>query len=308
MEVIYKGKNFKSLDNLLQVLAECFFGALPANEYSFSFTRLHDFQISRAITHDLNRLAAHLAFGTLARHTASVVFSRLILSGRSYTETMLPLLRPPRLDLDELAKIQKRIAGLVKTKDGFSKLGRIAGCDMSFASGDIAYAACAVLDYQELNVLEKRVRKVKLKFPYIPTFLSFRELDGLLKVTAGVAADVFMVGAQGLAHPRRAGLACHIGVVLDRPTLGVAKSRLIGEAETPANRKGAYTLLKDGRDIVGAVVRTQLNSKPVYVSVGHKLALKTATKIALATSRGHRLPKPLLVAHRLATEAMHRSF
>jgi deoxyribonuclease V len=217
---------------------------------------------------------------------------------------MLPILRPPKLDLKELARIQNKIAENVKQRDGFRKLRRIAGCDVSFSQGDTAYSACAVLDYKSLKTLDQRVIKVKLRFPYIPTFLAFRELDGILNVVKGVNADVFMVGAQGLAHPRRAGLACHLGVVLNKPTLGVAKSKLYGEAQMPPNLKGAYTFLKDGDETIGAVLRTRQDGKPVYVSVGHKLSLKTALKITLDTTRDHRLPEPLRIAHELATEAM----
>jgi deoxyribonuclease V len=217
---------------------------------------------------------------------------------------MLPILRPPKLDLKELARIQSQIAKKVEQRDDFGKLERIAGCDISFARDDTAYAACAVLDYKSLEMLNHRTVKVKLRFPYIPTFLAFRELEGMLKTVKGVNADVFMVGAHGLAHPRRAGLACHLGAVINKPTLGVAKSKLCGEAQTPPNRKGAHTLLKDLTETIGAVLRTQPDAKPVYVSVGHKLSLKTAVKITLDTTRDHRLPEPLRVAHRLATEAM----
>jgi deoxyribonuclease V len=217
---------------------------------------------------------------------------------------MLPILRPPKLSLEELARVQERVARKVRQRDGFRKLERIAGCDISFVLGDKACAACAVLDYKSLETLDQKTVRVRLTFPYIPTFLAFRELEGMLKAVEGVNADVFMVGAHGVAHPRRAGLACHLGVVLDRPTLGVAKSRLCGEAPMPPNRRGARTLLKDGEEVIGAVLRTQPDLKPVYVSVGHKLSLETATKIALETARDHRLPEPLRVAHELATKAM----
>lgn len=208
------------------------------------------------------------------------------------------------MDLKELARIQNQIAKKVEQRDGFGKLERIAGCDISFAQDDTAYAACAVLDYKSLEMLNHRTVRVKLKFPYIPTFLAFRELEGMLKVVKGMNADVFMLGAHGLAHPRRAGLACHFGVVTGKPTLGVAKSKLCGEARMPPNQKGAHTLLKDGDETIGAVVRTQLNAKPVYVSVGQKLSLKTAIRITLDTTRDHRLPEPLRAAHELATRAM----
>lgn len=220
---------------------------------------------------------------------------------------MLPILRPPRFDLDELTRIQEQIAKRVDRRDRFKKLDKIAGCDISFARGNLAYAACAVLDYRSLEVLDRRAVKVGLRFPYIPTFLAFRELEGMLEAVKGLEADVYMVGAQGLAHPRRAGLACHLGVVLDRPALGVAKSRLCGEAPAPPKRKGAYTTLKDDGETLGAVLRTQPGAKPIYVSIGHKLSLKTAIKIALDTTRNHRLPEPLRAAHELATGAMRKS-
>jgi deoxyribonuclease V len=217
---------------------------------------------------------------------------------------MFPLLRPHRLDLDELVRIQHRVAELVRQEDGFQRLERIAGCDISFSRGDRACAACVVLDYRSLEPQEERVRSVKVRFPYIPTFLAFRELEGMLRVLRGTEADVYMVGAQGVAHPRRAGLASHLGVVLDRPTLGVAKSRLVGEADAPGESPGSYTWLRHEGEIVGAVLRTRRGAKPVYVSVGHRLTLETAVRITLETTRGHRLPEPLRRAHELATRAM----
>ena len=220
---------------------------------------------------------------------------------------MLPILRPPKFDLDELARLQERIAKRVIKKDRFKKLGTIAGCDISFTRGNFAFAACAVLDYKTLEALKQNVVGVRLRFPYIPTFLAFRELEGMLKAVEGLQADVYMVGAQGLAHPRRAGLACHLGIALNKPALGVAKSRLCGEAPMPPKRKCAHTILRDGKETLGAVLRTQPGKKPVYVSIGHKLSLKTAIKITLETAPKYRLPEPLRVAHELATKAIRSS-
>lgn len=200
--------------------------------------------------------------------------------------------------------MQERIAKRVITEDRIRKLETVAGCDISFARGDRAYAACTVLDYKNVNVLKQKTVAVKLRFPYIPTFLAFRELEGMLKAIRGLDADVYMVGAQGLAHPRRAGLACHLGVALNKPTLGVAKNRLCGSVGELGRERGAYSLLRDDREVIGAVLRTQPSGRPVYVSVGHKLSLKTAIKITLETTRGHRMPEPLRVAHELATRAM----
>jgi len=222
----------------------------------------------------------------------------------SYTDKMLPILSPPKLDLNELARTQEKIAKLVVQKDGFKKLEAIAGCDISFAEKDKACAACVVLSYGDLELLKKRVIKVKVSLPYIPTFLAFRELEGMLRVLRGVEADVYVVGAHGVAHPRRAGLASHLGVLLDRPTLGVAKSKLVGDAKEPAANRGSLSLLKDGEEVIGAAVRTKGGSRPVFVSVGHKLELKTAIRIALETTKSHLLPEPLQLAHELATRGM----
>lgn len=180
---------------------------------------------------------------------------------------MLPILKPPRVNLDELARSQENIARRVVQRDDFQKLETIAGCDISSERRGVAYAGCAVMDYNSLELLDHRVGKVKIKFPYIPSFLAFRELEGMLKVLKGVGADVYMVGSHGLAHPRRAGLACHLGVTLDKPTLGVAKSRLCGEAETPNDKRGSYSLLVDGGENIGAVLRTQTGVKPDRKSV-----------------------------------------
>lgn len=221
---------------------------------------------------------------------------------------MLRILKPPKLvDLDELIRVQERVAERVVPEDRWRKLERVAGCDISLARGDRAYASCAVLDRKSLRVLDQKVARVRLRFPYIPTFLALRELEGLLELTKNSRADVYMVGAHGLAHPRGAGLACHLGVVLGKPVLGVAKSKLCGEAEEPKNARNTYTLLRDDGRVIGAVVRTQTGVKPVYVSVGHMLSLKTAIRITLETARKYRLPEPLRIAHILATRAMRGS-
>ena len=221
---------------------------------------------------------------------------------------MLPILKPPKFDLNELARIQENIAKNVIRVDRLKKLETIAGCDLSFASGDEAYAACALLNYENLELIDKKVAKVKVKFPYIPTFLAFREVNPMLKVAKNIDADVFMIGAHGIAHPRRAGLASHFGVLINKPTVGVAKGRLFGVAEEPASKRGAYSLLKDGKEVIGAALRTQKDAKPVYVSIGHKLSLKAAIKITFETTRENRLPEPIRLAHELATRAMRDKF
>ena len=217
---------------------------------------------------------------------------------------MLPLLKPHgTVDLRQLMEIQRRVAERVLIKDEWKKLERIAGLDLAYAGKDCGYSSCVVLDLSSLEILEKRVKKVRIKFPYLPTFLAFRELEGMLEVAREVEADVYMVDGHGVAHPRRAGLASHLGVVLEKPTLGVAKSKLCGEGEEPPPQRGGYSLLREGGEVVGAAVRTKTGVKPVYVSVGHKLSLPTAIELTLRTSTSFRIPQPLRLAHFLATKS-----
>jgi len=200
-------------------------------------------------------------------------------------------------------RIQREVAKRISLKDEWQELKTIAGLDIGYVQEGRGYASCVILDIDTLKVVEEKVKAVKIRFPYIPTFLAFRELEGILALAREADVDVYMVGAHGFSHPRRAGLASHLGVILDRPTVGVAKSKLCGEAEEPPNAKGEYTLLKEKDEIIGAVVRTRPGAKPVYVSVGHKLSLETAIAITLRTTTTYRLPQPLRLAHQLATRA-----
>lgn len=217
---------------------------------------------------------------------------------------MLRILKPPTTNLDELSKIQEEVAEMVVKEDKIGELNTIAGCDLSFSEEDQAFAACVLLDYPSLEEIDRKTLEVNVDFPYIPTFLAFRELEPMLRVAKDMEADVYMVDAQGVAHPRRAGLASHLGVVMDRPTLGIAKSRLCGEAEDPKEEKGSYSILKDDGETVGATVRTKKGVNPIYVSIGHKISLERAIEITLNSSPKYKLPEPIRAAHKLATEAM----
>lgn len=220
---------------------------------------------------------------------------------------MLEILKPDKTNLDELSLIQKKIAKKVIKEDKTGKIRTIAGCDISFSKEDKAYAACVLLDYESLEEIDKRVEAVEVDFPYIPTFLAFRELEPMLRVVNEVEADLYMIDSQGLAHPRRAGLASHLGVIIDEPTIGVAKSRLCGEAEEPAPERGSYTFLKDDGEKIGAVVRTRTGVNPVYTSIGHKVSLKRAIEITIETAPRYKIPEPIRKAHKLATNAMRKS-
>jgi deoxyribonuclease V len=178
------------------------------------------------------------------------------------------------------------------------KIRTVAGVDVSYV-GNMGFGAVTVLDYESLELLETQVATCQVKIPYIPTLLSFREIPPAIAVIKKlkIQPDVFLVDAQGLAHPYRCGFASHLGLVLGKPTIGAAKSRLIG---TPAERDGE-TFLVDKGEIIGAVVTTKQGAKPIYVSIGHMVSLETAIKIVKHCARS-RIPEPLLQAHKLATK------
>ncbi len=220
---------------------------------------------------------------------------------------MLDILKAPTTDLDELIRIQKEVSSRVIRDDELEEPETIAGCDISFSEDDYAFASCVLFRYPELEQIESNTIKVEIDFPYIPTFLAFRELKPMLRAIKGIDSDVYMVDSQGLAHPRRAGLASHLGVIIDKPTIGVAKSRLCGEAEEPDSEKGSYSLLRDDGEVIGAVVRTRTNVKPVYVSIGHRVNLDRAIEITLESSPKYKIPEPIRAAHKLATERMKSS-
>jgi deoxyribonuclease V len=137
----------------------------------------------------------------------------------------------------------------------------------------------------------------------VPGLLSFREIPAVLEALAALACspDLLLADGQGLAHPRRFGLACHLGWLLDTPTIGVAKSRLLGEFTAPADRRGAWSPLLDRGDLVGAAVRTRRGVKPVFVSPGHRVDVATAVRLTLACTGRYRLPEPSRIAHQLAS-------
>ncbi len=183
-----------------------------------------------------------------------------------------------------------------------AKIRTVAGVDVSYI-GEFGVGAVAVLDYDSLERLESQVATCQVKFPYIPTLLSFREIPPTMAAIKKLKLqpDVFLVDAQGLAHPYRCGFASHLGLILCKPTVGAAKSRLIG---TPAEMDGE-NLLVDNGEIIGAVVTTQKNAKPIYVSIGHMVSLKTSIKIVKHCAK-NRIPEPLLQAHKLATNEKNR--
>lgn len=206
------------------------------------------------------------------------------------------------LSPQEAIKLQEELKEKIILKKGFSKIKRIAGADISFSKkSNRAYAAVIVFSFPELKILDEEYTIGNLSFPYIPGLLTFREGPLLIETfkKIKIEPDVIIFDGQGIAHPKRLGLATHMGILLDKPTIGCAKSKLIGTYQEPEREKGSYSLLKDDGEIIGAVLRTKEDVSPVFVSPGHKIDLKSSIEIVLECLRGYRLPEPTRQAHLL---------
>jgi deoxyribonuclease V len=197
--------------------------------------------------------------------------------------------------------LQDQLAWQVVRETQLGLVATVAGIDASFGGG-LARAAVAVLSYPGLQVIESAVAARPVTFPYVPGLLSFREgpavLDALDKLKS--PPDLLIFDGHGLAHPRRFGLACHLGLLVDIPAIGCAKSRLCGQYEEPGPHRGDTMPLIDKGEVVGAAVRTRAGVKPVFVSIGHRVDLPTSIHYVLACCRGYRLPETTRWAHRLA--------
>ncbi|MCX8207374.1 MAG: endonuclease V [Methanothrix sp.] len=200
---------------------------------------------------------------------------------------------------DVAANIQEMLSGGVRIQR-VDRVETVAGADVSF-SGSRAYAAAVLLDYQDMRLLDISFADMDVSYPYIPGLLTFREGPVILRALEGIDdADVLLFDGQGIAHPRRFGEACHLGMLLDRPSVGCAKSRLCGEFSEPGKERGSFSLLVDRGEIVGAALRTRTNVRPVFVSPGHMSDLSSAIEIALNCARSNRIPEPLRLAHVLS--------
>jgi len=205
----------------------------------------------------------------------------------------------------EAIAIQKQLAPAVVRRDELSEVRTVAGVDVGFEDDNtVTRAAVAVLRFPDLEPHEQAVARLPTSFPYVPGLLSFREGPAILEAFGRLETtpDLLLFDGQGIAHPRRLGIASHIGVLTDLPSIGVAKSRLTGR---PAGRldeeKGAWQPLLDGDEVVGALLRTRTNVKPVYVSIGHRVSLETAVRYVLACTTRYKLPETTRRAHRLAS-------
>ena len=214
----------------------------------------------------------------------------------------------------EARAIQTELANRVSLEDAISlpEITTVAGVDNTYLTRNgeaMAGAVVVVLSYPDLEVIETAIAWKPVTFPYVPGLLSFREAPAVLAACAELQTvpDVFLFDGQGYAHPRRFGLATHLGVVLDRPSIGCAKSRLVGHFEDPERVFGAHTPLIDRGEVVGAAVRTRPRHKPLFVSPGHKVSVETAVAIILACCRnGAFLPEPSRLAHEIITSERKR--
>ena len=205
----------------------------------------------------------------------------------------------------EAVQIQRRFVSQVKTTGDKKAFCTVAGIDVSYNRRDpVLHAAVVVLKLENLEMIEVAGASGTVTFPYVPGLLSFREIPIVLKAwrKLKLCPDCILCDGQGLAHPRRFGLACHLGMVLSLPSVGCAKSRLLGTFEEPGFSRGGRSPLWDHGEQVGAVVRTRDGVAPVFVSVGHKIGLERAIDLVLSTCRRYRLPEPIRQAHRSVNE------
>lgn len=209
-----------------------------------------------------------------------------------------------QISFAQAEQIQRELASQVSRKSEAINPRFIAGVDISAPdSTGIARAAAVILNYPKLEVIEVKTAEDKLNFPYIPGLLSFRETPLVLAACQKLSTypDLLLVDGQGIAHPRRFGIASHIGLLLDMPTIGCAKSRLCGTHTPVTTKVGAYAELTDNGEIIGAALRTKANVKPIYISIGHRIDLPTAIHWVMECCRGQRLPEPSRLAHLAAS-------
>jgi len=208
------------------------------------------------------------------------------------------------LSAAEAIALQKEMAPRVCLRDTFQTIRKVAGVDVGFPrQGRETRAAVCVFDIDTLECIEQVTATRPTRFPYIPGLLSFRELPAILDAFAKLEhhPDLLLCDGQGIAHPRRFGVACHLGVLLDMPSIGVGKTRLIGEYQPVPAAAGSWQKLTHHNETVGAVVRTRHNVKPVFVSPGHRISLNSSIAWILKTVKGYKLPEPIRAADKLAS-------
>lgn len=207
--------------------------------------------------------------------------------------------------LTEARRLQEQLRTQLCLHDALStEVKRVAGVDVGYEEhGQIARAAVAVVAVPSLAAVAHGVARLAVTFPYVPGFLAFREIPAILAALEQLPEppDLILCDGQGYAHPRRMGIACHLGLVTGLPTIGVGKTRLIGRHGAVPEGRGEWTPLLDHDEIVGAVLRTRVRVAPLFISAGHRVSLATALYWTLATLTRYRLPEPIRSAHRMAS-------
>lgn len=209
-----------------------------------------------------------------------------------------------QINVAQAKQIQIELARQVSHKSTTIKPRFVAGVDISAPdSRGIARCAMVILNYSDLEVVEVKIVEDKLNFPYIPGLLSFREAPLVLSACQKLTTepDLVLVDGQGIAHPRRFGIASHIGLLINLPTIGCAKSRLCGTHASVAKKAGSYSELTDNNEVIGVALRTKDSVSPIYVSIGHNIDLLTAIHLVMKCCRGKRLPEPSRLAHLAAS-------
>jgi deoxyribonuclease V len=213
------------------------------------------------------------------------------------------------LTISESKDLQNRLALEVSRIGSVVEPRFIAGIDVSIKKPrSIGTAAVVILEFPGLELVEVKTVQDEINFPYIPGLLSFREAPIILKACEQLehSPDLIMVDGQGIAHPRRLGIAAHLGLFFDIPTIGCAKSRLCGSCQIPSIEPGSFEEIVDNNETIGVALRTKYNTKPVYVSIGHKIALEDAIFWVMRCGRGYRLPEPVRYAHQAAGGNLNR--
>jgi deoxyribonuclease V len=208
------------------------------------------------------------------------------------------------LTVEEAIAIQEQLRDEIITSDQLGTVQYVAGVDMGFeAAGTISRAAVAVLSFPDLQLQESAIARRPTSFPYIPGFLSFREIPAVLDALEKINTmpDLILCDGQGIAHPRRFGIACHLGLLVNMPTIGVAKSLLVGKHESVPEEKGSWQPLRHRNETIGAVLRTRTGTKPLYISSGHRVSLPTAIEYVLRCTPKYRLPETTRIADKLAS-------
>jgi deoxyribonuclease V len=209
------------------------------------------------------------------------------------------------LSPQQAIEIQKQLRYEVETQDRFdSPVKTVAGIDLGYdVKNDTSRAVVVVLSFPELELLESSEARLPIQFPYVPGLLSFRETPVAIKALEAlkIKPDVILCDGQGLAHPRRFGIACHIGILADVPTIGVAKSLLVGKFENLGEERGSIVPLIHKNEQVGVALRTKNKVQPLFVSIGHRVSLETATDLVLQCAPKYRLPETTRLADKMAS-------